>query len=132
MSKSVMSKSVMLCDDDAYILRAVEIKFKHAGYGVCCVSDGLEAWETLQQKSVPDILITDCQMPRMDGVELVGKIHADPVLTHMPMVLLTAKGYELSHDQLREHGVFAVIAKPFSPRQLVERVEQILQQTIVV
>ena len=65
-----MPYRILLCDDEIHILRAAEFKLKQAGYEVICASDGQEAWEEIQ-RAKPDVLITDCQMPRLDGVGLV-------------------------------------------------------------
>ena len=69
-----MPKRILLCDDEVHILRAAEFKLKRAGYDVQTASDGQEAWEHIQAQP-PDILITDCQMPRLDGLGLVGIDH---------------------------------------------------------
>jgi two-component system, OmpR family, alkaline phosphatase synthesis response regulator PhoP len=96
---------------------------------VCCASNGLEAWDEIQRQK-PDILITDCQMPRLDGIGLCQRIRQHPDLQSMPVLMLTAKGYELSHCELKEAlGVLAVIAKPFSPRELLQRVDEVCGRT---
>ncbi|KKK62978.1 hypothetical protein LCGC14_2998950, partial [marine sediment metagenome] len=61
-----MSKRVLLCDDEIHILRAAEFKLKRAGYEVQTAGDGQEGWEAIEAQK-PDILITDCQMPRLGG-----------------------------------------------------------------
>jgi two-component system, OmpR family, alkaline phosphatase synthesis response regulator PhoP len=128
-----MSKHVLLCDDEIYILRAAEFKLKKAGYDVRIACDGQEGWEAIQQRK-PDILITDCQMPRLDGLELVRKVRENPQTADLPIFMLTAKGFELSHEELAEKwNVMAVIAKPFSPRELLQRVDSVLgEQTVAV
>jgi two-component system, OmpR family, alkaline phosphatase synthesis response regulator PhoP len=126
-----MPKRILLCDDEIHILRAAEFKLKKAGYDVQIAGDGQEAWELIQQQK-PDILITDCQMPRMDGLGLVRKLREDPRMADLPVFMLTAKGFELSHDDLAaKWNVMAVIAKPFSPRELLARVNSVLQEEVV-
>ena len=121
-----MSKSILLCDDELHIIRAAEFKFKRAGYDVRCASDGEEAWQMIQQHK-PDILITDCQMPRLDGIGLCERIHNDPTTSDIPVVMLTAKGFELSADELAsKYGVRALNTKPFSPKALLQTAEDIL------
>ena len=123
-----MTKRVLLCDDEIHILRVAEFKLKKAGYDVRIAGDGQEAWEAIQQQR-PDILITDCQMPRLDGIGLVGKVRDDPTLADLPIFMLTAKGFELSRDELSEKwNVMAVIAKPFSPRELLQKVNAVFQE----
>ena len=121
-----MAKRVLLCDDEIHILRAAEFKIKRAGYSVRTAGDGEEAWQLVQDQ-VPDLLITDCQMPRLDGVGLVRRMREDPRTAGVPALMLTAKGYELSHEELAaELDVIDVIAKPFSPRELLRQVDAIL------
>ena len=123
-----MAKRVLLCDDEIHILRAAEFKLKKAGYDVRIAGDGQEGWEAIQQEK-PDILITDCQMPRLDGLGLVERCRENPDTQDLPILMLTAKGYELSHDDLaRKWNVIAIIAKPFSPRELKQRVDAILEE----
>jgi two-component system, OmpR family, alkaline phosphatase synthesis response regulator PhoP len=123
-----MTKQILLCDDEIHILRAAEFKLKKAGYNVRIASDGQEAWEAIQQQK-PDILITDYQMPRMDGLGLVQKVRENPPTADLPIFMLTAKGFELSHHELATTwNVMAVIAKPFSPRELLQRVDGVLGQ----
>jgi two-component system, OmpR family, alkaline phosphatase synthesis response regulator PhoP len=125
-----MTKRILLCDDEIHILRAAEFKLKKAGYDVQLAGDGQEGWEAIQRQR-PDVLITDCQMPRMDGIELVRKVRESPETADLPIFMLTAKGYELSHEELaRKWNVMAVIAKPFSPRELLQRVNDVLQENV--
>jgi two-component system alkaline phosphatase synthesis response regulator PhoP len=120
-----MSHRVLLCDDEIAILRAAEFKLSRAGYDVRCAANGLEAWDEIQRE-MPDVLITDCQMPRLDGIALCERLRANPLTRNLPILMLTAKGFELSKRELREElGVLEVIAKPFSPRELLRHVDEI-------
>jgi DNA-binding response OmpR family regulator len=121
-----MTKRILLCDDEAHILRAAEFKFKRAGYEVFCASDGQEGWE-LVLRHRPDIVVTDCQMPRMNGLQLAERIKLTPETSGLPVIMLSAKGFELSPADIREKfGIRALLAKPFSPRELFQRVEATL------
>jgi two-component system alkaline phosphatase synthesis response regulator PhoP len=121
-----MPKRILLCDDEVHILRAAEFKLKRAGYDVQTASDGQEAWEHIQAQP-PDIIITDCQMPRLDGLGLVQRVRENPNTQDLPVLMLTAKGFELSHEELADKWqILGVIAKPFSPRELLQTVDKIL------
>lgn len=123
-----MGRRILLCDDELHILKAAEFKFKRAGYEVVTASDGQQGWEAIEQQ-LPDLLITDCQMPRMNGLQLAERVKADPKTCHLPVIMLSAKGFELSNAELRDRfGILALVAKPFSPRDLFERVENILNE----
>ena len=117
------AKRILLCDDEPHIVRAAEFKFKRAGYDVRTTFDGEEAWQAVLEFQ-PDIVITDCQMPRLDGLGLADRIQHDPTVSGLPVIMLTGKGFELDHAEVcARYGVFAVLAKPFSPRDLLQRVE---------
>ena len=123
-----MPKRILLCDDEIHILRAAEFKLRRAGFDVEIAGDGQEAWERIAVQR-PDILITDCQMPRLDGLGLTRRVRDNPETRDLPVLMLTAKGYELSHEELAEKwNVIAVIAKPFSPRELLQTVDRILDR----
>jgi two-component system, OmpR family, alkaline phosphatase synthesis response regulator PhoP len=121
-----MTKRILLCDDEMHILRAAEFKFKRAGYDVICACDGQEGWEQVL-KQRPDILVTDCQMPRLNGLQLAERIMNTPETRDLPVMMLSAKGFELSQRELRERfGIRYLMTKPFSPRELFTRVEAVL------
>ncbi|HEX5443018.1 MAG TPA: response regulator [Pirellulales bacterium] len=114
---------ILLCDDEIHILRAAEFKLARAGYDVRCASDGQQAWELIEQER-PDILITDFQMPRLNGLGLIERVRANPQTSDLIVMVLTAKGFEVSPQEMAERwGVAAVLAKPFSPRELLRQVE---------
>ena len=121
-----MTKSILLCDDEIHILRAAEIKFKRAGFDVRTAGDGEEGWEQINRQR-PDIVISDCQMPRLDGLGLAKRILEDPTTSGMPVIMLTAKGFELPKDEIcSKYAIRDIITQPFSPRELLSRVELIL------
>jgi len=122
-----MAKSVLLCDDEIHILRAAEFKLKKAGFDVRIAGDGEEGWELIQAQK-PDVVVTDCQMPRLDGLGLVARMRANPETADVPVFMLTAKGFELSQEEMAARwNVQEIIAKPFSPRELLAKVESVFQ-----
>jgi CheY-like chemotaxis protein len=127
-----MSKQILLCDDEVHILRAAEFKISRAGYSVRCAADGQQAWELIEELP-PDLLVTDCQMPRMDGLQLIEKIRQDARFADLPAVMLTAKGFELADQAIAERfGIAAILSKPFSPRELLHCVEMVLETGVYV
>ena len=118
-----MTAKILLCDDEIHILRAAEFKLARAGFEVRCVTDGQEALEAIEQER-PDILITDFQMPRLNGLELIERVRGNPQTSDLTVIVLTAKGFEVSPQEMAERwGVAAVLGKPFSPRELLRLVE---------
>ena len=128
--------NILICDDEPHITRAVEMKLKRAGHQVDPHLDGRAAWDALLDRladgePLPDLLITDCQMPRMTGLQLAAAIQSEPRLAGLPILMLTAKGFELSATELRDKlGIYQVIGKPFSPRDLVDLVDVLLDEPI--
>jgi DNA-binding response OmpR family regulator len=122
-----MGHRILICDDEPHIALAVSMKFRNAGFEVLSARNGQEAWELILQ-SPPHLLITDCTMPRMDGLELCRRIRMLPGIHEMPIYLLTARGLELDpfvvNDELR---ISKVILKPFSPRELFLSVQETLK-----
>ena len=84
-----MSSRILICDDEPHIALAVSMKFRNAGFDVQTARDGLEGWRTVQDQA-PDLLITDCTMPHMDGLELCRRVRTLPRLHDLPIFLLTA------------------------------------------
>ena len=121
-----MSFRVQICDDEPHIVLAVSLKLSKAGMQISTAADGLSAWEIIQQVR-PHVVITDLQMPKLDGIALVRRIRSHPDFRDLPIILLTAKGFELDHEELRsELDIAHVVCKPFSPRELLKMVQSLL------
>ena len=122
-----MSHRIIVCDDEPHIVRAISLKFTRAGFEVHGAPDAETGLE-LMRRDPPALLITDYTMPGMNGAELVRCVRADPTLAHLPVIMLTARGIELEEDSniAAELGLAAIFLKPFSPRELVMKVCEIL------
>ena len=127
-----MTCRILVCDDEPHIVLAVSLKFRKAGFEVSTASDGQAAWETVQREH-PQAIISDLQMPKMDGLDLVRKMRSEPGFENIPVILLPAKGFELDEAELIEElGIHAVVCKPFSPRDLLARVQSLLGVTVAI
>ena len=127
-----MPKQILLVDDEPHILRAAEIKLTRSGFNVRCARDGQEGWEMILQQK-PDLLVTDLQMPRMDGFELTRHVRENPATADLPVLMLTAKGLEATlGERAAQLNVLSVLPKPFSPRELVRCIENALGVPAVV
>jgi len=122
------AKKILVADDESHILNVVSLKLKNAGYVVVTARDGQEALE-LAHLERPDLLITDYHMPQLSGLELCQKLKADPATANIPAIMLTARGYELEAGDTEKSGILCMISKPFSPRQLLATVTEVLQKT---
>lgn len=124
-----MAQRLLLCDDEVHIIRAAEFKLSRAGYEVECAFDGEAGWQAIQRQK-PDLLIVDMQMPRLTGLGLIERIRANDDTKSLPVFMLTGKGFELSRDDiLGRLGVLELIGKPFSPRDLLIKVNSVLKGT---
>jgi DNA-binding response OmpR family regulator len=123
-----MAHRILICDDEPHIALAVGMKFRNAGFEVQTARNGQEAWEAILM-GPPDVLVTDCTMPRMDGLELCRRVRKTARLHDLPIFLLTARGLELDPFVVsNELGITKLILKPFSPRDLFYSVEEALRR----
>ncbi len=118
-------KKILVADDESHILNVVSLKLRNAGFTVVTANDGQEAFDLAVQEH-PDLLITDYHMPQMSGIELCQKLKQDPATAKIPAIMLTARGYELSQNDTDQSGIRKMLSKPFSPRQLLSTVEEVL------
>lgn len=120
-----MPLTALVVDDEPHIRRVVELALRAVGCIVDSAADGEQAWHKIQAHC-PDLLITDVQMSKINGLQLVRLIRGTPKFAALPIILLTAKGLELQHRGLDEVGACEIIAKPFSPAALARRAYEIL------
>jgi two-component system, OmpR family, alkaline phosphatase synthesis response regulator PhoP len=119
------AKKILVADDESHILHVVSLKLRNAGYDVVTASDGQEALEMAQSER-PDLLITDYHMPQLSGLELCQKLKQDPTTAKIPAIMLTARGYQLDPKDTEQSGILRMLSKPFSPRQLLSTVNEVL------
>lgn len=118
-----MTQRIVVADDEAHILHVVTMKLKNAGYEILTAVDGEEALELCMAES-PCMLITDNQMPYITGMELCHRLRENGKT--LPIIMLTARGYEITPDQIQAAGISALLAKPFSPREVLEKVTELI------
>ncbi len=123
-----MTHKLLIVDDEAHILQVLSLKLRHCGYHITTAVDGEDALHQVKE-DVPDLVITDVQMPFVNGLELAHSLHNDKNTTHIPVVVLTARGHTLATSDTDIPNVKKVISKPFSPRGIVELVEDLLKNT---
>ena len=118
----------MVADDDRVVRRIVVTKLSGLGYEVTDVEDGQEALELLEGGQVPNLLITDSLMPRMNGLQLVRALrqNSNPDLATLPIIMLTSRQGEQDIIEGLEAGVDDYVIKPFSPDELAARVRTVL------
>jgi two-component system, OmpR family, alkaline phosphatase synthesis response regulator PhoP len=127
-------KTILAVDDEAHILHVVSLKLQNAGFNVVTANDAEEAFDAATGSMAGaaaqpiDLLITDYQMPGMSGLDLARKLHAEPGKKHLPVLLLTAHGLALEQVELGQAGINVCLSKPFSPRELLAKVHELLEQ----
>jgi len=120
-----MAASIAVVDDEANIRETVAFGLRREGYEVLVYPDGAEAWESFREQ-LPDLVILDILMPRMDGLELCRKVRA--VNDAVPIIFLTSRDDELDRIIGLEIGADDYLCKPFSMRELVARVRVLFRR----
>ena len=119
------NKLIMVVDDESHILHVVCLKLKNAGFETLTASDGEEGYN-LAMEHKPDLIITDYQMPFMSGLEMCGKLCEELGDDKIPAIMLTARGFSLSKDDIARVNILEVMSKPFSPREVLALAQNIL------
>ena len=113
-------KRVLVVDDEIHIVHVVAIKLRNNGYEVITADNGAEAFD-LAREEKPDMIVTDYQMPVMSGLELCKALQADPQTVGIPIIMLTARGFDLSDSERGSAGISVLMSKPFSPAEVLKR-----------
>jgi two-component system phosphate regulon response regulator PhoB len=121
-------RSVLVVDDDPDIRDIARLKLEQAGLQVLTEADG-EAGLAAALQTVPDLLLLDWMMPRMTGIEVCRRLRETPQTANVPIILLTAKAQEADIERGFAAGANDYIVKPFSPRELVIRVNAALARS---
>jgi DNA-binding response OmpR family regulator len=122
-------KKVLVVDDEVHIVHVVAIKLRNNGYDVIVASNGAEAYElTCEEK--PDIIVTDYQMPLLSGLELISKLRGNEETKRLPVILLTARNYEIAEEEKIRLNISVCLSKPFSPKELLAAVEDVLYNKV--
>lgn len=123
---STNMSQILIAEDNSVTLDLLRFNLERAGFTVTTARNGTLAFEAASVQTF-DLILTDYQMPGMDGEQFCRRLRELPQHTQTPVILCSAKGYEFDKDQLRKDcGVAAFVNKPFSPRQMVETVRNIL------
>lgn len=118
-------RKILVADDESHILHVVSLKLRNAGFKVVTARDGQEAYD-LAGAEKPDLIITDYHMPNLSGIELCHKLKQDAATSGIPAIMLTARGYHLEPHDTEKSGILRMLSKPFSPRQLLATVNEVL------
>ena len=114
-----MAKTILTVDDSPSIRMLVRFALSGQGYSVAEAEDGVAALEWLAANDRPDLMITDINMPRMDGFDLVETVRAERALSDLPILVLSTESSEEKIGRARDAGADGWIVKPFDPAALV-------------
>jgi DNA-binding response OmpR family regulator len=118
-------KRILVADDEPDVRELVVYRMKRSGYDVIEAKNGEEAFE-LAVANIPDLIVADVMMPRVDGYELTRRLRAEQTTQRIPIILLTAKTQEADVSQGFDAGADDYLKKPFNPDELVARVRAVL------
>ena len=116
---------IIIVDDEPPIRHMLDLKLKQAGYTVYTACDGQAAYE-LACEHLPSLIISDYQMPGMDGLEFCQKLAANPNTMKIPVIMLTARAHKISQEEIEKTNICCSLDKPFSPRDLTSKIQELL------
>jgi DNA-binding response OmpR family regulator len=122
-------RRVLVADDEPHIGRIIQLKLEQGPYQVALVSDGAEALEALRSEELVDVVLLDIMMPHATGLEVLAEMRRLPHRRDTPVIILTAKGQDADRRQAMELGATDFFTKPFSPKKLLARVDELFGVT---
>jgi DNA-binding response OmpR family regulator len=118
-------KTILLVDDEPDLLESLAIRFKASGYNVLTAVDGLDALQKARTLS-PNLIILDLMLPKMDGYKVARLLKFDSRYSHIPILILSARGQDLDKEMGKNAGADDYMVKPFDSVDLISRVERLL------
>lgn len=119
------NRRILVVDDEPHIRRVLEVILGSSGFDVVLASDGMQWLDNLSREPV-DLILLDLMMPGANGLEILSKIRANPERANTPVIILTAKGQDTDREAALAGGASDFLTKPFSPKKLIARIEEIL------
>ena len=120
-----MAKKIMTVDDSATVRQMLSFTLQDAGFDVVEAVDGADALAKLEQEKI-SMLITDLNMPKLDGIGLIREVRKDPGNRFIPIIMLTTESQESKKQEGKSAGASGWIVKPFKPEQLLAVVRMVL------
>ena len=119
-------QSILAVDDSASMRQMVCFTLKSAGYNVVEAVDGQDAWEKASQRNF-DLVLTDQNMPRMDGISLTKKLRESPAFKATPILILTTESSDQMKQAGRSAGATGWLVKPFDPNKLIVVIKKVIK-----
>lgn len=124
-SASGRARHVLVADDEPHIGRIIQLKLEQGPYRVTLVPDGGAAMDRLQGGEPIDLVLLDIMMPHKSGLEVLAEMRGLPHRRDTPVIILTARGQVADREQAMALGAIEFVTKPFSPKKLLARVDQL-------
>jgi DNA-binding response OmpR family regulator len=124
-AESERVRRILVVDDEPHIGRIIQFKLEQGPYDVLMSYDGIAALEILRRDDPIDLVLLDIMLPRLGGLELLAQLRRIPHRRDTPVIMLTAKGNETDRTQAEALGADDFVVKPFSPKRLFARINEI-------
>ena len=122
------AKTIIIADDEPHLTHIVAYNLRKAGLTVHVANNGAECVK-LATAAPPDLIVSDYQMPILDGLQACMKLRADPRTAAVPVIMLTARGHRISPEDLAKTNIQGLLPKPFSARDLLAKIEELFAAT---
>jgi CheY-like chemotaxis protein len=116
---------IVFCEDEEQIRKLIEVAMRSTAHSIELHVNGREGLEAIEREA-PELIVTDLAMPEMGGFALADAVHARPALNHIPIMFVTASVQRGDVARFGEHGAAGYIAKPFSPRALRDKIDELI------
>lgn len=126
-SAKKIKQRILVVDDEPDTLELIEFNLRAAGYEVSAAADGAEAIRKARE-GAPDLIVLDLMLPELDGLEVCKVLRSNPGTSRIPIVMVTARAAEVDRILGLELGARDYVTKPFSPRELVLRIRNLLRE----
>lgn len=121
-------KTILLVDDEPDLLNSLSVRLRASGYEVLVAVDGLEALKKARSLE-PDLIILDLMLPKMDGYKVARLLKFDTRYSHIPILILSARGQDMDKDVGKNAGANDYMVKPFDSADLLSRIERLLTES---
>ena len=118
------ARTVLYVEDNEFNRKIVRDLLARTSYRLLEAPDG-EAGVSLARRELPDLIVMDIQLPRMSGLDATRALRADPATAHVPIIVITSFALSGDDQKVKEAGATAYLAKPYSPRELLETIRRL-------
>ena len=116
---------IVFCEDEEQIRKLIEVAMRSTGHTIEIHVNGRDGLEAIEREP-PELIVTDLAMPLVGGFALADAVHADPALKGIPILFVTASVQRGDVARFSEHGAAGYLAKPFSPRALRDKIDELI------